>query len=402
MRLQSVLFVSLGVWVAGAALTADATGREEIHREASHAAKERLLEGLEGYPAEELAQAVRRLRARFYPVTRTDDPAETEPGTVRAAVEAARAAPRDQLSWIVFDPAVFSVEKEAAIELARTLDVGSNVVLDGRGAKVTIWSREGIHLIRLVDARNVILKNLVLHKTAPFVPEKCGKVLDFPLTPRKNVDLERAALGVKKDGIAIRGASDNVWIDHCTLFLCGDEAIGAGRALSTDPVKITVSWCKFCDQYYAALIGQTNRESEASRQIRLTFHHNYIQGTGRRAPRVNRARADIYNNYYEDWIDWAVAANSGARVLVEANLFELSKRDSGVALVSGTGDHPKGYVRIRDNAVWGRAQLSGYRPEEVAVPGYRRSIDSADAALKQRLVARCGSQPIECPAWPSP
>jgi pectate lyase len=383
--------------VGGATLASDVTAQEDTVRHVSRAVKEQLLEGLEGYPAEPLAEAVRRMPARLYLVTRVDDPAKAEPGTVRAAVESARSSPKDQLSWIVFDPAVFDAEKESTIELSRTLDIGSNVVLDGRGAKVTIWSREGIHLVRLLDARNVILINLILHKTAPFAPEKHEKGHHFPVAPRRNVDPTRAALGVKRDGIAVRGASDNIWIDHCTFSLCGDEAIGAGAISSDALVKVTVSWCKFYDQYYAALFGHTNPEGGASRHIRLTFHHNYIQGTARRAPRVNRGRADVYNNYYEGWVDWAMAANSGARVLVEANVFEPRKGDSRAALISGTGKHPKGFVRIRCNALRGGTQLSEHRPEEVAAPPYCRSIDRANAALKERLVVGCGWQPARSP-----
>ena len=94
-----------------------------------------------------------------------------------------------------------------------------------------------------------------------------------------------------------------------------------------------------------ALIGQTQEKNRNDERIRLTFHHNRIEGTARRSPRVNRATADIFNNYFSSWTDWLMAANVSSKVLVEANVFEADPAKSCVALNIGTTDKLEGYVR---------------------------------------------------------
>jgi len=349
-----------------------------------------LLRGLEGYPAEDLIRIFNTSRKKLCIVNNKSDNqgSEKERGTLRYCAESAKNARKDEMTWIIFDRKVFPPNKNEAIELNEGLDLGSNTIIDGRGAKVTICSMKDIHLFPIRDAKNVILKNLILHKVAPYSRNKAG--LEFPISERPGIDLERALLGVDGDGIAFRGSCDNIWIDHCTFFLCGDESIGVMSSEDVDNTKATVSWCDFSDQYNVASVGHVEEEKAFDEKIRLTFHHNKIKGAARRNPRVNRATADVYNNYLEGWVDWGMAANASSRVLVEGNIFEASQ--STIAINIGTTTQTRGFVRTKNNALINGAELDSYMPAKVQDPPYKRTVSKADEKLKELLNLQCGWQ----------
>lgn len=351
-----------------------------------------LLKGLEGYAAEDLIRTFNRSNKKLCIVNKTSDNqgSEKEQGTLRYCIESAKNAKKDEMTWIIFDPRVFGANKNQAIELREELAPGSNTIIDGRGAKVTICSTRDIHLLTIRDAKNIMFRNLILHKVAPFAREKFKKNINFSVSSRPGTDINRAAQGVDRDGISIRGISDNIWIDHCTLFLCGDESIGVSSASGLGNTKIIVSWCEFSDQYYVALIGHTKEDKKYDQKIRLTFHHNRIKGAARRSPRVNRATADVYNNYLEGWVDWGMAANASSKVLVEGNIFEASQSTNTINI--GTTTQTKGFVRIKNNALINGAELDSYIQSKVQIPDYERTISKADDNLKELLKLQCGWQ----------
>lgn len=351
-----------------------------------------LLKGLEGYPAEDFIRTFNGSNKKLCIVTKKSDNqgSEKEQGTLRYCIESAKNTKKDEMTWIIFDPQVFPPNKNESIELREELSLCSNTVIDGRGAKVTIYSTKDIHLFAIRDAKNIMFRNLILHKVAPFAREKFEKNIKFPVSPRPGIDLDRAVRGVDRDAISARGTSDNIWIDHCTFFLCGDESIDVTNVSGAGLTKVTVSWCDFSDQYYVALIGQTQEDKKDDEKIRLTFHHNRIKGAARRSPRVNRATADVYNNYLEGWVDWAVAANSSSKVLVEGNIFEASESTNAINI--GTTTQSKGFVRVKNNALINGAKLNSYIPSRVQVPNYKRTINKANDNLKELLKLQCGWQ----------
>ncbi len=389
---------SLFVWIVAISITTATAQTErftpagegdcEVWRAAQD--PESLLDGLEGYAATPLRRAFANSRISRTVVNKTSDNAgdEAVQGTIRHAVESARNAGKDAMTWIVFDPRAFPPDTGGAVELRRELVLGSNTIVDGRGAKVTLWSRRDVHLLKIDNAKNVILKNLILHKTAPFARSKAEKNIVFPVGPHPGIEPDRPPKGADRDGISIRGASDGVWIDHCTLYLCGDESIGVMSDPGVRHTSLTVSWCKFYDQYYVALIGHTTEEKKADERIRLTFHHNRIIGGARRNPRVNRCAADIYNNHLEGWKDWGMAANAASRVLVEANVFEA--KTSTQAVYIGVGTHEKGFVRLKNNLSLNGAELKEHRPSMVPDPPYPRTVHKADRRLVKLLESNTG------------
>lgn len=94
------------------------------------------------------------------------------------------------------------------------------------------------------------------------------------------------------DGINLEQAH-HVWIDHCTV---GHHCDGA-----LDIVKnsnyVTVSWTEFYNHNKTTAIGTSGTDTE---QTRVTYHHNYFNGTNQRNPRVNWGVVHCFNNYYKN------------------------------------------------------------------------------------------------------
>ena len=88
-----------------------------------------------------------------------------------------------------------------------------------------------------------------------------------------------------------------------------------------------------------------------------------------------------------------MAANSGAKMLVENNILEADPEKSFVGIVIGTGQRqPKGFVRIVGNTLQNGAKLDAYMSDEIQTPDYKRSVSVADDSLKAVLKRDTGWQ----------
>ncbi|MGW4644149.1 pectate lyase family protein [Sphaerisporangium sp. NPDC004334] len=124
------------------------------------------------------------------------------------------------------------------------------------------------------------------------------------------------------DGINVQ-YSTRVWLDHNTLSHGHDGAIDIKR--SSD--YVTVSWNRFFNHDKTMLLGHSDdNASEDVGHLRVTYHHNFFDGTNQRHPRVRFGNpVHVYNNYYANVGSgggYGVASTEGAGVLVEGNYFE--------------------------------------------------------------------------------
>ena len=57
--------------------------------------------------------------------------------------------------------------------------------------------------------------------------------------------------------------------------------------------------------------------------MKVTYHHNFFNGTRQRHPRVRFGKAHVYNNYYLSAPNtiYGVSSNMNAQVMVEGNYF---------------------------------------------------------------------------------
>ena len=134
--------------------------------------------------------------------------------------------------------------------------------------------------------------------------------------------------------------STRVWIDHNSLTDGFDGAIDIKRGSDF----VTVSWNRIFGHDKSMLLGHADDNAgEDVGHLRVTYHHNWFDGTDQRHPRVRFGNpVHVYNNFYGGVTSYGVASTEGAGVLVEGNYFEntddpfhLGEGDSGPGTPGG-------------------------------------------------------------------
>jgi pectate lyase len=137
--------------------------------------------------------------------------------------------------------------------------------------------------------------------------------------------------------------STRVWIDHNTLTNGYDGAIDIKRASD----YVTVSWNRIHGHDKSMLLGHSDDNAgEDVGRLRVTYHHNWFDGTNQRHPRVRFGNpVHVYNNYYANIGSYGVASTMSACVLVEGNYFE----NVDDPFHRGEGSSAAGNLQARNN-----------------------------------------------------
>jgi pectate lyase len=137
--------------------------------------------------------------------------------------------------------------------------------------------------------------------------------------------------------------STRVWIDHNTLTNGYDGAIDIKRASD----YVTVSWNRIHGHDKSMLLGHSDDNAgEDVGRLRVTYHHNWFDGTNQRHPRVRFGNpVHVYNNYYANIGSYGVASTMSACVLVEGNYFE----NVDDPFHRGEGSSSAGNLQARNN-----------------------------------------------------
>ncbi|MFJ9555902.1 polysaccharide lyase family 1 protein [Nocardiopsis sp. NPDC101807] len=186
-----------------------------------------------------------------------------------------------------------------------------------------------------------------------------------------NVIVQNIAFsGWDDDAVNIQEGSTNIWIDHNSFTDGYDGAVDTKR----ESDFVTVSWNHFFDHEKTSLVGHSDGHTEDEGHLRVTFHHNFYDGTGSRHPRVRFGNpVHVFNNYYLDNAEYGVASTMGGGVLVEGNYFE------GVDNPTHTGyaDSDIGAVEERDNVYDGSGEPETGGGDVAAIP-YAYDLDPAE------------------------
>ncbi|HEU5469541.1 MAG TPA: right-handed parallel beta-helix repeat-containing protein [Actinophytocola sp.] len=148
------------------------------------------------------------------------------------------------------------------------------------------------------------------------------------------------------DAINVQDASTRIWIDHNDFNFNGaDGALDIKRASD----NITVSWNKFSNHDKTALLGHSDGNGSQDRgHLRVSYHHNWFNGTTQRHPRVRFGNpVHVYNNFYGGVRSYGVASTVEGGVLVEGNYFE----NTSDAYHCGEGSSPAGALVARNNTL---------------------------------------------------
>ncbi|GAA2835226.1 RICIN domain-containing protein [Nonomuraea rubra] len=176
--------------------------------------------------------------------------------------------------------------------------------------------------------------------------------------------------------------STRVFIDHNTFSNGGDGAVDVKRASD----YVTISWNRVFDHDKTMLLGHDDGNGSEDRgHLRVTYHHNWFDGTNQRHPRVRFGNpVHVYNNYYANVGGYGVASTEGAGVLVEGNYFENTEDPFHL----GEGDSGPGTLVARNNHFVNSG--SGQSGGSVASIPYSYALDSA-SGVKSIVTAGAGA-----------
>ncbi|MFJ8751627.1 polysaccharide lyase family 1 protein [Streptomyces sp. NPDC102441] len=149
--------------------------------------------------------------------------------------------------------------------------------------------------------------------------------------------------GSNDDAINVQ-YSTKVWIDHNDISGAKDGALDIKRAST----NVTVSWNRTHSQDKNMLLGHDDGNgSEDIGKLKVTYDHNWFDGTKQRNPRVRFGNpVHVLNNYFSNIGSYGVASTEDAGVLVEGNYFEnvddtfhLGEADSGPGNLVAKNNH---------------------------------------------------------------
>ncbi|KAK4841614.1 hypothetical protein QYF36_007492 [Acer negundo] len=228
---------------------------------------------------------------RFYIVNDTsDDILNPKPGTLRHAVI------QPKPLWITF-------ARSMIITLKEELMVNCNKTIDGRGYNVHIAYGAGI---TLQYVQNIIIHNIHIHD---ILPGAGGMIRDST----EHVGLRTQSDG---DGISLFGAT-NVWIDHVSMYRCGDGLIDAIMGSTA----ITISNSHFTNHNEVMLFGANEKhEQDKFMQITVAFNH-FGKGLVQRMPRCRLGFFHVANNDYTHWLMYAIGGSSNPTIISQGNRF---------------------------------------------------------------------------------
>lgn len=177
-----------------------------------------------------------------------------------------------------------TIQVQGSVSLSGMNDVASNKTIIGLGSNAVI-SGGGLDID---GASNVIIRNIRF----------------------QNWD---------DDAVNVQDGSTNVWVDHNTFTNGDDGAVDVKR----ESDFVTVSWNHFFNHDKTMLLGHSDDHTADIGHLRVTYHHNWFDGTEGRHPRVRFGNpVHVYNNYYLNNSGYGVASTMNAGVLVEGNYFQ--------------------------------------------------------------------------------
>jgi pectate lyase len=197
-----------------------------------------------------------------------------------------------------------------------------------------------------------------------------GLQLGSTTRPGNNVIIRNITFtNASDDSVSVTNGAHHVWIDHCDFSNGFDGLLDIKRQSDF----VTVSWNHFHHHSKTLLLGHSDGYSADIGHLRVTYHHNFFDGTDQRHPRARFGEpVHVFNNYYRNNSLYGVASTENAGVLVEGNFFE----NVAYPIYVGYADSGPGRVVERNNIYLnsGAPQTAG----TVVEPGtyYRYTLDS--------------------------
>jgi pectate lyase len=172
-----------------------------------------------------------------------------------------------------------------------------------------------------------------------------GLQLGTTTRPGNNVIIRNLTFrSPEDDSVSVHNGSHHVWIDHNEFYPGVDGSVDVKRRSTF----VTVSWNWFHGTDKSMLLGHSDTFTGDVGYLKVTYHHNFFDGSNQRHPRARFGEpVHVYNNYYRDIGLYGIASTENAGLVVEGNYFE------NVAFpchsVSGYADSGPGRLVQRNN-----------------------------------------------------
>ncbi|MEV4532527.1 right-handed parallel beta-helix repeat-containing protein [Asanoa sp. NPDC049518] len=206
----------------------------------------------------------------------------------------------------------------------------------------------------------------------------CG----FTINGDRNVIIRNLSFrGWDDDAVNVEQSATNIWVDHNSFTDGYDGAVDIKRGSDF----VTVSWNRIYGHDKSMLLGHSDdNASQDVGHLRVTYHHNWFDGSGTRHPRVRFGNpVHVYNNYYYN-NEYGVASTMDAGVLVEGNYFENVDEPTLV----GYADSDPGTLVQRNNVFVGSGS-----PQSAGSTGsipYSYQLDNA-SGVKASVTSGAGA-----------
>jgi pectate lyase len=106
-----------------------------------------------------------------------------------------------------------------------------------------------------------------------------------------------------------------VWIDHNTFYPANDGSVDVKRGSDL----VTVSYNRYVGTDKSMLLGHSDSDGAQDRGfLRVTYLHNWFDGSNTRHPRVRFGYAHVYANYIAV-DDYFIGLGVGGQTYAESN-----------------------------------------------------------------------------------
>ncbi|MGI5145048.1 pectate lyase family protein [Plantactinospora sp. CA-294935] len=203
---------------------------------------------------------------------------------------------------------------------------GPTVTVTTAAALEDYAGRPGPYIIRisgripLDDMVTVVANKSILGVGSTAEITGGGLQMGSTTRPGNNVIIRNIRFtGAEDDSISVTNKAHHVWIDHNDLSDGYDGLLDIKR----ESDYVTVSWNRFHNHSKSSLVGHSDTYTADVGKLRVTYHHNFFDGTDQRHPRVRFADpVHVFNNYYRNNALYGIASTEDAGLMVEGNYFE--------------------------------------------------------------------------------
>jgi pectate lyase len=135
-----------------------------------------------------------------------------------------------------------------------------------------------------------------------------------------NVIIQNIAFSnASDDSISIDQNSHHIFIDHNDFSAANDGLLDVIRGSN----YITISWNRFRNHDLTTLVGHADSQTSDRGKLKVTYHHNWFDGTDQRQPRVRFGEVHVFNNYYGNPnAMYGIGVGVEAKVVSENNYFD--------------------------------------------------------------------------------